>query len=73
MQRYANINGDSGVSGFEIHDLSITVYFTGTSRSYTYSYASAGQHHIEAMKRLAQAGDGLNAYINHNVKFKYVR
>ena len=73
MQRYANIGGDSGVSGFEIHDSSITVSFTGTSRSYTYSYSSAGQHHIEAMKQLAVAGNGLNAYINHNVKFKYDR
>lgn len=73
MQRYRDIDNDSGVHSFEINDNSITVKFSGTTRSYTYSYASAGQQHIENMKRLALAGDGLNAYINKNVKHKYVR
>jgi len=73
MQIYKHLAGDSGVSGYKIEDTSITVWFTGTSKSYTYSYQSAGQHHIEEMKRLAVRGDGLNAYINRNVKFKYDR
>jgi hypothetical protein len=73
MQRYTDINGDSGVVGYEIGDGEITVWFDGTAQSYTYSYASAGQSHIEVMKKLAIQGDGLNAYINNNVKFKYVR
>lgn len=73
MQRYADINNDSGVVGFEIHPTSITVWFEGTARSYTYSYAIAGQAHVEHMKRLALSGDGLNAYINYNVKYKYDR
>lgn len=73
MKRYADINGDSGVVAYEIDDGSITVQFEGTIQLYTYSYASAGQSHIETMKKLAAQGDGLNAYINNNVKFKYVR
>lgn len=73
MQRYADINNDSGVVGYEISATSITVWFDGTVRPYTYSYAVAGQHHVEKMKKLAQSGDGLNAYINFNVKFKYDR
>jgi len=73
MQIYKDINNDSGVRGFEISADSITVWFDGTERSYTYSYASAGRGHIETMKKLAVSGDGLNAYINLNVKFKYVR
>lgn len=73
MQIYADIDKDSGVHGFEINDTSITVWFTGTQKPYTYSYQSAGQQHIEAMKSLALSGDGLNAYINNKVKFKYVR
>lgn len=73
MKRYADINGDSGVVAYEIADESITVQFEGTTQLYTYSYASAGQSHIETMKKLAAKGDGLNAYINNNVKFKYVR
>lgn len=73
MQRYKDIDGDSGVYGYEINDTSITVWFNGTSKPYTYSYLSAGQHNVEQMKKLAQIGDGLNAFINNNVKFKYVR
>ena len=73
MQRYTDINGDSSVTAYEIGDSYITVWFDGSAQSYTYSYMSAGQHHIEAMKQLAIQGDGLNAYINHNVKYKYAR
>jgi hypothetical protein len=73
MQRYRDIDHDSGVRSFEIKDTSITVLFHGTSRFYMYSYTSAGQYHVENMKRLALSGDGLNAYINENVKNKFVR
>ena len=57
--------------GFEIEDTSITVYFKGTSRPYIYSYRKAGIQHVEEMKRLALAGDGLNEYINDYVKKSY--
>jgi hypothetical protein len=73
MQKYADTNNDSGVDSFEIDDSSITVWFEGASRPYTYSYSVAGNHHVDKMKQLALAGDGLNAYINYNVKFKYDR
>lgn len=73
MQKYADLNKDSGVIGYEIQATSITVWFDGTARPYTYSYARAGQAHVERMKQLAQSGDGLNAYINNSVKFKYDR
>lgn len=73
MQKYADIDNDSGVDSYQIDDTSITVLFKGGSKPYTYSYESAGQHHIDQMKQLARSGDGLNAYINHNVKYKYVR
>ncbi|MBC7860422.1 MAG: hypothetical protein H7Z39_16935 [Burkholderiaceae bacterium] len=73
MQQYADINNDSGVVGYEISAASIIVWFNGAPKPYTYSYAIAGQHHVEKMKQLASSGDGLNAYINHNVKFKYDR
>jgi len=73
MQRYADINNDSGVIGYEIGDSSITVWFDKTARPYTYSYSGAGEHHVERMKHLAVSGDGLNAYINRNVKSLYDR
>lgn len=71
MEKYANLNNDSGVLGYELSATSITVWFEGTARPYTYSHAVAGRYHVEKMKQLAIAGDGLNAYINYNVKFKY--
>ncbi|PKG37028.1 hypothetical protein [Psychromonas sp. Urea-02u-13] len=73
MQKYADINNDSGVDSFEIHATSITVWFDGAPKSYTYSYGIAGSQHVEEMKKRALVGDGLNAYINMNVKFKYDR
>ena len=73
MQKYKDTNHDSNVDSFEINATSISVWFKGTPEPYVYSYQSAGQHHIEEMKRLAQIGDGLNSYIMTNVKIKYVR
>ncbi|WP_084154288.1 hypothetical protein [Citrifermentans bremense] len=73
MQIYKNIDNDSGVRGFEMDPTSIIVWFDGTSKSYTYSHQSAGQSNVEHMKKLAIAGEGLNAFINTHVKYKYVR
>jgi hypothetical protein len=73
MQKYSDIDRDSGVREFEIHDTSITIIFSGSRKAYIYSYQSAGQHHIDKMKLLALAGEGLNAYINKNVKNKFSR
>ena len=71
MERYRNSGGDSGVSSFEIGTDFITVKFSGSSRTYRYSYRKAGQLHVESMKRLALNGSGLNSYINNYVKKLY--
>ena len=63
MERYLDLDGDSGVVGYEIGDTFIRVKFSGTAKIYTYSYRSAGVTRIEDMKRLARSGDGLNSYI----------
>jgi len=73
MQKYTDINNDSGVDRFVIDDTSLTVWFKGANQPYTYSYTTAGQHHTEQMKKLALSGNGLNAYIRRNTKFKYDR
>ena len=73
MEKYKNVNGNSGVMGYEINDASITIWFGGASQSYTYRYQSAGAMHVENMKRLAKLGYGLNAYIHKHVKSKFVR
>ncbi len=73
MEKYKNINRNSGVHSYEITDTSIIVKFKGTSKLYTYSYRRAGKYHVESMKKLAIKGRGLNAYINYHVKFLYDR
>lgn len=65
-----DINGDSGVYGYETGSDYITVQFK-TGRVYAYSYLSAGRVHVEAMKVLAESGNGLNSYINKYVKKLY--
>lgn len=67
MEYYRNLNGDSGVAGFNLGNDSITVYFKDGA-AYLYTYGSAGAGNIEQMKKLALTGSGLNTYIN-----KYVR
>lgn len=72
MERYKDINGDSGVVGYEYGADYIRVQFS-TGSIYLYTYGSAGSHNIEYMKTLARKGDGLNAYINTNVRKMYAR
>tara|TARA_Y100000588_G_C13966996_1_gene801261 strand:- start:261 stop:476 length:216 start_codon:yes stop_codon:yes gene_type:complete len=68
MNRYENLNGDSGVSSYEVGPEYIRVKFNGTFRSYTYSYRKAGVNHVERMKALAHSGSGLSSDINRYVK-----
>jgi hypothetical protein len=70
MQTYKDLGGDSGVTGFEIGQDSITVQFHDGS-IYLYTNASAGSGPIQTMKQLAARGEGLNAYINTTVKKDY--
>jgi hypothetical protein len=70
METYRDRDGDSGINGFEIAASSITVLFN-TGKTYSYSYKRAGIRHVENMKVLARQGDGLNAYINKNVRKLY--
>lgn len=65
MPAYADINGDSGVSSYNIGDDYIDVTFK-KGGTYRYTHASAGKVAVEQMKMLAKSGDGLNSYINRN-------
>ena len=70
MQPYKDIDGDSGVAAHEIGPDSITVQFL-KGGTYLYDGSKPGAHHVAEMQRLAQAGDGLNAYINKFVRKEY--
>jgi hypothetical protein len=70
MTPYGRLSGDSGVTAFCSEAKAITVKFVD-GRKYTYTYASAGEQHIEQMKLLAQAGRGLCGYISKHVRDNY--
>ncbi len=70
MQRYKNLEGNSGVTAFEIGDDYIKVEFKDGA-TYLYNYSRPGQHDVEQMKRLAIKGIGLNSFIKKNVKENY--
>lgn len=71
MERYLDLDGDSGVIAYEIGDTYIKVKFGRTFKIYTYSYQSAGSNLVEDMKQLARSGDGLNSYIMKYAKKLY--
>jgi hypothetical protein len=70
MERYANRNGNSPITNYQIEDEEIIVWFKGR-KSYSYSYRKTGKIHVETMKSLARSGSGLSAYITKNVRFDY--
>jgi hypothetical protein len=69
MQRfdYENISGNSGVRYYEPGPTFIRVWFA-TGGGYEYDYKKPGPLHVEEMKRLAEAGEGLATYINREVR-----
>lgn len=70
LQPYRNLNGNSGVSEYEIGPDYIRVRFTGAT-IYVYNHARSGAHHVDQMKLLAAAGRGLATYISRHVKDAY--
>ncbi|MBN8563680.1 MAG: hypothetical protein J0L70_24395 [Leptolyngbya sp. UWPOB_LEPTO1] len=72
MERYRDIDGDSGVSAYEIGVDFIRVQFS-TGAIYLYTNSSAGSANIEQMKILAAKGNGLNSFINTRVRKLYAR
>jgi hypothetical protein len=72
MERYKNLGGDSSVFGYEFGSDSITVTFNDQA-CYEYTNLSAGVANINQMKALATRGQGLQGFINTQVKKKYAR
>lgn len=63
MQPYANNSGKSNVIAYYLGNDFIVVQFPH-SAYYKFTYTSAGQAAIEAMKRYAQNGSGLGTFIS---------
>ncbi len=64
MENYRDWDNDSGIVAYEIgSDYVIVQFKSGRNRFYKYTYGTAGSSNIEEMKRMAQAGDGLNEFV----------
>lgn len=70
MEPYANTNGKSSVTGYDIGKGYIKVYFSD-GNSFKYTDSSVGRQTVNQMIELARQGNGLNAYINREVKDDY--
>ena len=70
MEGYTDLGRDSEITFFEVNKFSILVQFKDRG-SYVYNYSVTGEIHVEEMKKLARIGEGLNEYINKNVRRKY--
>jgi len=66
MEVYKNVNGNSGITHYEIEADYVAVKFTGMSHVYFYTSSRISRFHIERMKALAVSGKGLATYINQN-------
>lgn len=70
MIRYKNINGNSGVTHYEITAHSIKIKFGTGDTIYIYSESKIAKHHIDKLKKLAVAGKGLSTYISQHAEVK---
>lgn len=72
MERYRDLNRDSGIHTFEIGSDFMVIEFKGGS-TYLYTYQTASRGNIEQMKTLAIGGKGLGTFINKYVREKYTK
>ena len=69
MKNYKDLNDDSGITAYKYGDNSIFIQYK-TGKIYEYLESKIGTSHLNTMKRLADSGNGLNAYIMNNDKVK---
>jgi hypothetical protein len=72
MQRYKNLQGNSGVRAFGIGPDYIDVAFV-TGEKYRYDSDRPGARDVAAMQALAVAGQGLATYINTHVRDNFAK
>ena len=72
MKIYGNGNGNSGITAYEIHENNDAIDIEFTSGGiYTYHRVNIGDIHFAVICELANAGAGLNGYLNRLRKQKF--
>jgi hypothetical protein len=72
MERYQNVNADSGVEAYETGPDWIKVRFRN-GPTYVYDSVKPGAEHVARMQELARAGRGLSTYISQHVQKAFSR
>lgn len=72
MKPYQGTDGDSGIEAYRCGPGWIEVRFR-RGGIYRYDSRHPGAENVQEMQRLAEAGDGLNTYINRYVRDDYAR
>jgi len=68
---YKSRNPNAGVYSFEFLPDAIILEFTDRQYRYLYNTERPGLEHVNEMKRLALAGEGLTTYVNQHVRDDY--
>ena len=68
---YQSRNPNAGVRNFEILPDGIILEFADRKWRYLYNAEKPGLVHVNEMKGLALAGDGLTTYVNQQVGHNY--
>ena len=71
-QSYRNHGGNSGVRYYAFGSGSIRIWFKD-GEGYEYDDTRPGREHVDAMKHLAEQGQGLATYINQHVRWNFAR
>ena len=69
-QPYLDLDGNSGIAGFQIGRDAIAIRFKDRG-AYLYNYDCPGKWEVETMKQLAPTGKGLTTFINQHVRDRY--
>lgn len=72
MTPYQEASDESGIASYRITPTTIVIAFKHGG-VYLYNHAHPGRVHVQAMQKLAAAGDGLNTYINQHVRENFAR
>jgi hypothetical protein len=70
MKQYGTPGRDTGIAAYEVGEDFIRLQFVDGS-VYLYTGARPGREHVEQMKKLAAAGEGLTTYVNQHVRKAY--
>lgn len=65
------VNRENGVSEYAILDNGIVLKYHDRPHYYLYTFVKPGKRDVKQMIKKAEKGEGLNSYVNKNVRDNY--